>query len=121
MEEHFQHSNVFVLLDPLPQVGILVDLWQLVIFRLWISLLLFLSRLGPLLLCLLALSPGAGDARAAHSRSGSRLSHPLDLEHDEVPHEPGLKQADGNKGVEPEQAGVEVASADVDHLNSGGS
>ena len=42
------------------------------------------------------------------------------LENNKVPHEPGLEEADGNEGVEPDEASVEVSSRDVQGLLLGG-
>ena len=80
----------------------------------------------PLLLLLLPGFPCLGPLLLRLTRLGSvgcigrseRLSFTpsLDLEHDKVPHKPGLQQADSNKSIQPEEPGVEVASSHVHDL-----
>ena len=81
------------LLVPLPERGVLVDLGQVVVG----ALLLTLLRLRLLLVL------GAGDDAAADAAAGRRAALALaaEVEGDEVPHEPGLQQADGDQGVQP--------------------
>jgi len=87
------------------------------------ELVLLLPRLPGLGLLLLGLPSRADLHRGVlvATAGWSGLPSSLHLEHDEVPHEPGLQQAHGHQGVQPEQAGVEVAGGEVDDLLLDGS
>merc|ERR1719470_708075 len=82
-------------------LGILVNLGQICV---------------PLLLLLLPCLASLGSVSSRGHSIGLGLSHSLHLEHDEVPHKPGLQQADSNQGVQSEEAGVKVAGGQVNHL-----
>merc|ERR1719362_2832019 len=98
------HRKVY---HPIPLIILL-----LVNLRKVTVLLLRLSCLSLLLLGLPLLTGGSGSG--ARCRLG--LPRSLELEHNKVPHEPGLEEANSDERVEPDEASVEVSPGYIQGL-----